>query len=334
MNDNYIIEVKDLQKIYKVNQRDKSGIGAAFKTLFKRDYKIVEAVANISFHIQPGEIRGFIGPNGAGKSTTIKILSGVLYPSSGEVDVMGYTPWLDRETLVKRIGVVFGQKSQLWWDLPAIDAFHLNKMIYEIPDKTFKDNLDYFISALNIEDVVKKPVRQLSLGERMKCEFVCALLHEPPLVFLDEPTIGLDIYSKEAIRTYIKKINKDKGTTFIVTTHDLGDIEDLCKNITVINNGTITFDDSLENLKKYFTKKKIIDITFSQAVDPEDLKDYNIKSFNDISASIEINLEENNLREEIYKMWGALPVIDLNINNISIEEVIKSIYDKKLSHTG
>lgn len=329
MNDKYIIEVENLKKIYKVNQRGKSGMGAAIKSLFNREYKIVEAVGDISFHIEQGEIHGFIGPNGAGKSTTIKILSGVLYPSSGKVNVMGYTPWQDREKLVKKIGVVFGQKSQLWWDLPAIDAFHLNKMIYDIPDKVFDDNLEYFVSALKIEDVVKKPVRQLSLGERMKCEFVCALLHEPPLVILDEPTIGLDIYSKEAIRTFIKKINKDKGTTFIVTTHDLGDIEDLCENITVINNGTITFDASLDNLRTYFANKKIVDLKFSKAVKQEDIKEYNIKSFSEISASIEIDLETNNLREDIYKMWGSLPVVDININNISIEEVIKSIYDKK-----
>lgn len=329
MNDNYIIEVEGLKKVYKVNQRGKSGMGAAIKSLFKREYKVVEAVGNISFNIIPGEIHGFIGPNGAGKSTTIKILSGVLYPSAGKVNVMGYIPWQDREKLVKKIGVVFGQKSQLWWDLPAIDAFYLNKMIYDISDKTFNENLDYFVSSLKIEDVVKKPVRQLSLGERMKCEFVCALLHEPPLVILDEPTIGLDIYSKEAIRTFIKKINKDKGTTFIVTTHDLGDIEDLCENITVINNGTISFDDSLENLKTYFAKKKIVDLKFSKVVKQEDIKEYSIKSFNEISASVEINLETSNLKDEIYKIWGSLPVIDININNISIEEVIKSIYDKK-----
>ena len=329
MDGNYIIKAEDLRKVFKVNCRDKSGIGASVKSLLNREYKLVEAISKISFHIMQGEIHGLIGPNGAGKSTTIKILSGVLYPTSGAADVMGYTPWQDREKLVKKIGVVFGQKSQLWWDLPAIDAFHLNKMVYDIPEKTYKENLEYFVSILKLEDIVNKPVRQLSLGERMKCEFVCALLHEPPLVILDEPTIGLDIYSKEAIRTFIKKVYKEKGITFIVTTHDLGDIEDLCERITVINNGTITFDDSLESLKTYFAKKKIIDMKFSKAIKREDIQEYSLKSFNEISASVEINLETSNLREEVYRMWGKLPVIDLNINNISIEEVIKSIYDKK-----
>lgn len=331
MNDEYIIEVENLKKIYKVSQRDKAGMGAAFQALLKRNYKIVEAVSGVNLKLKKGEIRGLIGPNGAGKSTTIKILSGVLFPSEGKVNVLGLTPWLQREQLVKKIGVVFGQKSQLWWDLPAIDAFHLNKMIYDIPDDIYKKNIDYFIELLNIESIVSKPVRQLSLGERMKCEFVCALLHEPPLVILDEPTIGLDIISKEVIRTFIKNINKDKNISFIITTHDLNDIEDLCENITVINNGTVTFDDSLENLKTYFSEKKVIDLKFSKMIQPEDLDGFNVKSFNGISASIEICSDAYNLRDEIYRIWGILPVIDIDIHNIPIEEVIKEIYKKTKS---
>ncbi len=328
MRDEYVIEVEGLKKIYKVNQRDKTGMGAAIKSLVKRNYKMVEAVSGVNLKLKKGEIRGLIGPNGAGKSTTIKILSGVLHPSEGKVNVLGFTPWLQREQLVKKIGVVFGQKSQLWWDLPAIDAFHLNKMIYDIPEDTYKNNIDYFIGLLNIESVVNKPVRQLSLGERMKCEFVCALLHEPPLVILDEPTIGLDIISKEVIRTFIKNINKDKDISFVITTHDLSDIEDLCENITVINNGKVTFDDSLDNLKTYFSEKKVIDLKFGKKIDQEELVGYNVIAFNGISASIEICSNSNGLRDEIYKLWGILPVIDIDIHNIPIEEVIKEIYKK------
>lgn len=328
MSDEYVIEVENLKKVYKVNQRDKAGMGAALKSLVKRDYKLIEAVSGVNLKLKKGEIRGLIGPNGAGKSTTIKILSGVLFPSEGKVNVLGYTPWLQREQLVKHFGVVFGQKSQLWWDLPAIDAFHLNKMIYDIPEDIYKKNLDYFINLLNIENIINKPVRQLSLGEKMKCEFVCALLHEPPLVILDEPTIGLDIISKEVIRTFIKSINKDKNISFIITTHDLSDIEDLCENITVINNGTVTFDDSLDNLKTYFSDKKVIDLKFGSIIRQEDLEGYNVRSFDGLSASIEICSDTNSLRDEIYKIWGKLPIKDIDIHNIPIEEVIKDIYKK------
>lgn len=233
-----IITVKDLQKTFKVHQRDKSGLLSSFMSLFAPHTIYIDAVKDINLTVKRGEIRGLIGPNGAGKSTTIKILSGILYPTSGMVDVLGYTPWTQREELVKRIGVVLGQKSQLWWDLPPIDAFALNKKMYEIPDQLYKENLEYFTKVLRVEEVIKKPVRQLSLGERMKCEFVAAMLHHPPLVFLDEPTIGLDMISKEAIRTFIKEVNKTKGVTFIVTTHDMGDIEDLCQNVSIINKGT------------------------------------------------------------------------------------------------
>ncbi len=322
----YIINVEGLRKDFKVHKRAKSGILSSLKSLFDRDYKLVTAVNNLDLKIPKGEIRGLIGPNGAGKSTTIKILSGILYPSEGTVNVMGYTPWTQREVYVKKIGVVFGQKSQLWWDLPAIDTFALNKQMYSIPDKVFDKNINYFIELLNIGDVVTKPVRQLSLGERMKCEFVCALLHEPPLVYLDEPTIGLDIISKEAIRSFIKMVNKDLGTTFIVTTHDLSDIEDLCENVSIINNGTIVFNDSIDKLKTYFSDKKIIEVKFSRQIDVSLLEGFNVMSSGPHFANIEIKTENTNLQDEISKIFKVLPVQDININNISIEEVIKHIY--------
>ncbi len=322
----YIINVESLKKDFKVHNRSKSGILSSLKSLFDRDYKLVTAVNNLDLKIPQGEIRGLIGPNGAGKSTTIKILSGILYPTEGTVNVMGYVPWTQREEYVKKIGVVFGQKSQLWWDLPAIDTFALNKQMYSIPDKVFEKNIDYFKELLNIGDVVTKPVRQLSLGERMKCEFVCALLHEPALVYLDEPTIGLDIISKEAIRTFIKMVNKDLGTTFIVTTHDLSDIEDLCENVSIINNGTIVFNDSIEKLKTYFSDKKIIEVKFSRQVAESLLEGFNVTSSGPYFANIEIETVNNNLQDEISKIFKVLPVQDINVNNINIEEVIKHIY--------
>ncbi len=322
----FIIDVKGLKKDFKVHKRDKSGFLSSFLSLFSRDYKLVTAVNNLDLKIRQGEIRGLIGPNGAGKSTTIKILSGILYPTEGSVNVMGYTPWTQREEYVKKIGVVFGQKSQLVWDLPAIDTFALNKQMYSIPDKTFDNNIQYFKELLNIEDVITKPVRQLSLGERMKCEFVCALLHEPPLVYLDEPTIGLDIISKEAIRSFIKMVNKEKGTTFIVTTHDLSDIEDLCENVSIINNGTIVFNNSIEKLKTYFSDKKIIEVKFSRQINESLLEGFKVTSSGPFFVNIEIETINNSLQEEISKIFKELPVQDINVNNINIEEVIKHIY--------
>lgn len=322
----YIIEIEDLKKVFKVHKRDKAGLLSSLKSLFSRDYSLVTAVDGLNLKIVQGEIRGLIGPNGAGKSTTIKILSGILYPSEGNVNVMGYTPWTQREEYVKKIGVVFGQKSQLWWDLPAIDTFALNKQMYDIPDKTFDENLSYFKELLKIGDVISKPVRQLSLGERMKCEFVCAMLHQPPLVYLDEPTIGLDIISKEAIRSFIKNVNKDRGTTFIVTTHDLSDIEDLCENVSIINSGTIVFNDCIDKLKTYFSDKKIIEVKFNRQVDPALLEGFKVTSSGPFSASIEIETLNTSLQEEISRIFKILPVQDINVNNINIEEVIKYIY--------
>lgn len=250
-----IVEIKNISKYYRVTKRKKTGLMASFKSMIHGEYQEVKAVEHINLTVRRGEIRALIGPNGAGKSTVLKMVSGVLYPTEGEIVVMHKTPWKERKQLVKHIGVVFGQKAQLWWDLPAIDAFHLNKILYRISDEVYENNLKYFVKHLQLSEVITKPVRQLSLGERMKCEFVCALLHEPPLVILDEPTIGLDIFSKQEIRDFIIKINKEKGTTFIITTHDLDDVEELCENITVINKGVVTFDDTMEHLKTYYSHR-------------------------------------------------------------------------------
>jgi ABC-2 type transport system ATP-binding protein len=321
----YIIDVVGLTKSFKVMKRDE-GFGAAVKSLFNRKYEIVNGVNGIDLQIAKGEIRGLIGPNGAGKSTTIKILSGILHPESGDVKVMGYTPWLERQKFVKHLGVVFGQKSQLWWDLPAIDTFALNRDMYKISRTRYKELLDYFKEILQIQDVIHKPVRQLSLGERMKCEFVCAMLHEPPLVFLDEPTIGLDIISKENIRKFIKQVNQDLQTTFILTTHDLSDMENLCENVTIINKGIVVYNDTMGNLNRYFSQKKIIDIQFHDAMSKELLDDYTLLAMDDMSATIELDLNEQDLRQFVYELLGRLPVQDINIRNIPIEEVIKEIY--------
>lgn len=326
--DNSIISINGLDKGFKVSIRENTGLYSSFKSIFKKNYKCVEALKNIDLDIKYGEIRGLIGPNGAGKSTLIKIMSGVLHPTNGEVSVMGFTPWLDREKYVKNIGVLLGQRTQLWWDLPPIDTFALNKKLYNIPDKVYNENLDYFIKLLRIEEVVTKPVRQLSLGERMKCEILCALLHDPKLVFLDEPTIGLDIVSKEYFHRFIKDVNREKGTTFIITTHDISDIENLCHRICIINKGEKVFDDSLEKLKCFYDNKRIIKVMFSKKVDSSKLNDFQIKNLKAMGMEIELDLERKKLKEEIYRILESLPIHDISIGSIGIEEVIKEIYAK------
>lgn len=322
----YIVEMEAIKKYYKVSKRNRSGLWGAVKGLVKREYHTVKAVDGINLQIKEGEIRAIIGPNGAGKSTTLKMLSGILYPTEGKASVLGRIPWEERKKLVKNLGVVFGQKSKLWWDLPAVDSFWLHKMIYDIPKEIYEKNLEYFREHLNLKEVVGKPVRQLSLGERMKCEFVCAMLHEPSLVILDEPTIGLDVFSKEEIRGFIRNMNKQHGTTFIITTHDLNDVEELCENITVINQGKVNFDDSMEHLHTFYRHRKILEMQFEKKIEETCLKEYSIIDFQGLSAKIEVDLRQKELKNIIGKMWESFPLVDLNVKNISIEEVIKDIY--------
>ncbi len=326
--DEYIIKIKNLTKTFKVPEKAKEGFLSSLKLLFKRKYKLIKAVDNVSLRIKKGEIRGLIGPNGAGKSTLIKMISGILYPTSGTIDVTGYTPWNQREKYVRNIGVLLGQKTQLVWDLPAIDTFALNKQIYKIPEKKYNMNLEYFEDIFNIKDVIRKPVRNLSLGERIKCELVCSILHEPGLVYLDEPTIGMDLFAKDAIRKFIKQINRDKKITFILTTHDLNDIENLCENVTIINHGKIIYDDSIDKLKLYFSNKRLIEVIFSEQVPCTILNKFNVIDSTPLSIKIELDLSKNNLQNEVKKIFKALPVKDITIENINIEEVIKEIYKR------
>lgn len=321
-----IINVSHLSRSFRVAKREKAGLRYAIKSMIKREYVQVDAVNDVSFTVKKGEIRGLIGPNGAGKSTTIKIMSGILFPTSGEVNVMGYKPWLDREEYVRHIGVLFGQKSQLEWDLPAIDTFQLRKNIFDIPDNVFKRNLSYFEDTMDLSSVLYKPVRQLSLGERMKCEFVCAVLHEPPLVFLDEPTIGLDVVSKEIVRTFITQINRDRGTTFILTTHDLNDIENLCRNISVINKGVLVFNDSLEQLKSFLPSRKTISVLFESPVNPAKLEPFSPVSYDPMQATFDVDTSEISVRNFVSRLLEDLPIADINIEGAGIEEIIRHIY--------
>lgn len=254
-----IIEVKNLSKTYEYYKKQ-PGLLASVKGLFKREKLYVEAVKEINFNIEEGELVGFLGPNGAGKTTTLKILSGILYPSGGEAKVLGYTPHKRQKEYQKQFALVMGQKNQLWWDLPAMESFILNKEIYEVPDKEFKDNLAELTELLDVKDVLDIQVRKLSLGQRMKCELIAALLHKPKVLFLDEPTIGLDVVAQKNIRDFIKKYNQEEKTTIILTSHYMEDISQLCKRIIIIDLGRIIYDGRLDDLMKKYASHKLLEV--------------------------------------------------------------------------
>ncbi|SFF32848.1 ABC-2 type transport system ATP-binding protein [Paenibacillus algorifonticola] len=249
-----MIEVNGISKSFLVSKRP-PGLAHAVKSLFRREYTVVEALQNISFTIGSGEIVGYIGPNGAGKSTTIKTMSGILVPDSGTCSIMGYTPWKDRVSYVKNIGVVFGQRSQLWWDVPVLDSFELLRDIYRIPPLEYRSTLALLVETLDLQALLHTPVRQLSLGQRMRCEIAASLLHSPSLLFLDEPTIGLDAVSKIAVRQFIKTINEEKGVTVILTTHDMNDIEALASRLLLIGKGKLLYDGTVQGLRSRYGSK-------------------------------------------------------------------------------
>lgn len=320
-----MIHVSELKKTFTTYER-----GGTFRealiSLFVRKKKTVNAVKGISFDIEEGELVGFLGPNGAGKSTTIKILTGIMHPTSGEVDIMGYTPWKNRRKYVENIGAVFGQKSQLLWDIPPLDAFNLNQSIYRIPSNEFKKTVSEMVEMLELKDLVKKPTRQLSLGERMKCEFIMAMLHKPRVVFLDEPTIGLDVIAKEKIREFILEQNK-KGTTFILTTHDLEDVEHLAKRVIVINHGEIVYDDSMDKLRNYFGEKKTIHLTTRKKIMLPKHEGIAARSqLSDYDIEVVIDLSQIKLNEFIKKVNEESVISDMSIEGLELEYIIKDLY--------
>jgi len=324
-----VVYAKNLCKEFTTYKRGES-LGATVKSLFVREKIIVKAVSNISFEIQPGEVVGLLGENGAGKSTTVKMLTGVLFPTSGQANVLGYVPYAQRKKYVRHIGAVFGQKSQLIWDIPPLDSFALNQAIYNIPGAVYKQRLEAMLELLDIHEIVRKPTRVLSLGERMKCEFIMAMLHNPKVVFLDEPTIGVDIIAKESIRNFIREKNAE-GTTFILTTHDLEDIESLARRVIIINHGEKVFDDSLESLKKHLGDKKTVHIVMKNPIDSQSLARDGITLLKQTNG-LEIDLLADNaqmpMNEFITYISGAGDLQDISIKEPEIGAVIKSIYNK------
>lgn len=320
-----MIEVEALSKSFKIRKRG-AGIGAALKSFINPQYTTVQALDNISFKIHQGEIVGYIGPNGAGKSTTIKVISGILVPDSGRCQILGYTPWKNRVNHVKNIGVVFGQRSQLWWDVPVIDSFNLLKDIYKIPDRTFQDNLTMLTDTLNLSDFLSTPVRQLSLGQRMRCEIGASLLHNPKILFLDEPTIGLDAVSKIAVRNFIKTINKEKKVTVILTTHDMNDIEALAERIILIGKGKLLLDGALSDLKNGFSNHKTLTVDFHEAYEDIHIEGTTVVSRSKESMTLDVDLQKIKVSEVIGLLSKKLDILDVSVENRPIEEIIVDLY--------
>ena len=324
-----IINVQNLSKTYFTYKRG-SGLGDLMRSFFKREKVIVKAVDNVSFAIEEGVICGILGPNGAGKSTTIKMLCGALYPTGGEIEAMGFRPYADRKRYVREIGAVFGQRSQLIWDIPPIDSFNMNRAIYGIPLAEYKTRLDELAELFEIDEVMHKPTRVLSLGERMKCEFIMAMLHAPKIVFLDEPTIGLDVIAKAKIREFILNINKT-GTTFILTTHDLEDVKQLADHIIIINHGAKVFDDTLHNLQLNLGEKKIVELTLDKPFEENGELSDDIKVVEQKSP-LEITLEVDTSKVAISKFIETISrrfsFSDIAVKELPMEKIIMQIYNE------
>lgn len=319
------INVDCISKTFKVAKRN-SGLKAALKSFFKREYTYIDAVKNVSFSIEKGEIVGYIGPNGAGKSTTIKMLSGILLPTAGNIRVNGLDPFKDRKKYVSNIGVVFGQRSQLSWDIPAEDTFDLLKDIYDLSDKEYQKTMTELVNLLNIQEVMKQPVRSLSLGQRMRCEIAASLLHKPKILFLDEPTIGLDAESKKIVRDFIKKLNKNHKTTVILTTHDMTDIEALAKRIILIGKGELLYDGTLSNLKKKYGSYKEVLVSTNEKIDKIRLKGIIKKSKNINGYSFIIDSNVLSLSKLLNNLSLKYVINDIDIKNESIDDVILKLY--------
>lgn len=309
-----IIEVSNVKKYYKIAKRSK-GFGASVKGLINRQYEVKKAVDDISFSIKRGEIVGFIGPNGAGKSTTIKMLSGILYPDAGKLKSNGYIPYKQRKQYVKNIGVVFGQKSQLNWDLPLIESFELMRYIYKIPQSKYEENLEKFTRLLDMEDFIEQPVRQLSLGQRMRGDIVAALLHSPEVVFFDEPTIGLDVVAKEKIREFIKYMNETEQTTIIFTTHDMQDIEKVCERLIIIDSGKKIYDGSIAEIKNEYAHTKTIEMILENG-------EKVLKTF---------DVNETPMNEVMEKLFLKHHIKDISICEPEIDGIIRDIYEGRVS---
>ena len=318
------IAVNRLSKTFKVKVKEK-GLRGSFKSMFHPTYRSIQAVDDISFQVEKGEILAFIGPNGAGKSTTIKMLTGILYPDQGEAKVMSINPSMKRKALSYRIGTVFGQKEQLWTHLTPYDNFKFFGAIYDLKDSEVEDRIEELCDVFELDAFINTPVRNLSLGQRIRCEIVASLIHKPEILFLDEPTIGLDPVVKENIRALIKKMNREYKTTIFLTSHDIGDIEKLCKRIIIVNHGRIVMDDSMENLKYHYLNKKIVEVKMREVTDLTDEEGITVIKSKGNHIKLEVDTTKKNISDAI-KLIDADNILDINISNVPLENIITEIY--------
>ena len=322
-----IIDVKHLSKSFDYYKKE-LGLKNSIKNLFFRQKLTKAAVNDISFEIEAGEMVGFLGPNGAGKTTTLKMLSGILYPTGGQAAVLGFTPWERKKAFKMQFAIVMGQKNQLWWDLPANESLYLNKCIYEIDDRAYHATLAELTELLDVQDLLSVQVRRLSLGERMKMELIAALIHKPKLIFLDEPTIGLDIISHNKFRQFFRYYNQEKQATIILTSHYMEDVEDLCKRAIIINEGRIVFDGDLQRVNDVFAQSKVIKLQLSAPVSRDVLAALGeVKEHSDFTATLEVPRLE--LKERSKVILDQLPVVDFNIEDIPVEEGIALLYRRQ-----
>lgn len=323
-----VISVNNLYKSFQIKTKT-PGLKGSIKSMISPSYRNIEAVKDISFKVDRGEILAFIGPNGAGKSTTIKILTGILYPTNGEVSVLGFNPLTERKKLSYKIGTVFGQKSQLWFHLPPIDSFNLLGKIYDMEEDKIKKRIGFLKEVFEIEELMDVPVRKLSLGQRIRCEIAASLIHNPEIIFLDEPTIGLDVIVKQNIRDLILRINKEENRTIFLTSHDAGDIEQLCRRAIVINHGQVVLNESIKALKYNYLNKKIIEVKFKDQVNINE-NEFKVLKSSKYGGKIEIDTENENIDEALAKLIRYGSILDINILEPPMEEIISHIYKNNM----
>lgn len=322
-----MIELEHLNKTFDYYTKA-AGIKASLKNLFHRESLKKEAVRDVSFTVEKGEILGLLGPNGAGKTTTLKMLSGILFPTSGSARVNGYIPWERKNEFKRTFSIVIGQKNQLWWDLPASDSFYLNKCIYEISDEDYRKVIEELSELLDVKDLMDVQVRRLSLGERMKMEILAALIHRPEILFLDEPTIGLDIVSQRKIREFLKYYNEQTKTTVILTSHYMRDVEELCRRAVIINQGQVVYNGELSEINRIMGNKKLLTIKTSSPADPGDLKHYGrVREYSPESVTLEI--DHDKIRDYSRDLLDKYQVLDFNVTDIPLEEGIELFYGKE-----
>jgi len=323
-----MIQVSGLSKIYRVRARQSSSVWHSLRAVFSREYREVTALAGIDWAIREGEIHGLIGRNGSGKSTLLKILCGILHPSFGSATVNGIVPWTDRRRHVRDIGVVFGQKSQLTWELPAVDSFYLHRSLYRVEPAKFERTLRFLSEAFDA--VVDRPVRSLSLGERMKCEIICSLLHQPKLLFLDEPTIGLDLLAKDQVRRAIRTINAELGTTIILTSHDLSDVSSVCDEISLLDRGRFLYRGPIESLLGAVSSRKLLRLTLREPVLRCRWEGFALVPTGEFTAEVELCADGTSLQPLLQRLLAQLPVSDVSIESLQLEQVIGAIYRGEL----